>query len=100
MYEILSTTDEKIYVCSNSCDQFMREVVKPIIIDLKLSDLEYLIYSGSDGESCIDMDKWAEVLRRAIFATPSVVYGPDSNNGYHVFGIYYYGTHFDAMDVI
>lgn len=85
------------YVCSNVNDDFKREIVDAVKRECNLKPNEFLLYSSNDGENYIDTKKW--VGKRCIFATPSIIYGCDSNYGFHVFAFYYNGAHFDAMDM-
>jgi len=88
---------EKVYVCSNMNADFKREVYEIIKKECQITDKQHLLYSSNDGEMYINTRQWKK--KQCIFCTPSVVYGCDSNNGFHVFGFYYNARHFDAMDI-
>lgn len=88
---------EKVFLASNMNNEFKRQVVDVVIRNCNLTKNDYLLYSGDEGEKKIDTKLWQ--YKKLIVATPSIIYGCDSNYKFHVFGFYYKGLHFDAMDI-
>lgn len=115
----------KIFCCSNKNAKFFRQVVRPIIDELKLKEGEYLIYSGDMGEKMAKdyIDKhiqkedgneeeepepefkgkiitadWNKV--KIIFTTPSIIYGVsyDEIKTHKVYGYYFRNSVLNAMD--
>ncbi len=89
---------EKVFLCSNRKTKFLKDIVEPLIKKTKLDKSKYIVYSGETGPEDIDTKQWEDKL--LIVATPTIIYGCDSNYGFHVYGKYYaYSEHFDAYDI-
>lgn len=88
---------ETVYLCSNMNDDFKRDIVYPILKETEIKKENYLIYSGDEGERRIDTRLWKD--KKLIIATPTIIYGCDSNYSFHVVGFYFNAPHFDAMDI-
>lgn len=88
---------ENVFLCSNMNDEFKRSIVHPILEETKLNKEDYLLYSGDEGERKINTKEWKN--KRLIIATPTIIYGCDSNHSFHVVGFYFNAPHFDALDI-
>ena len=86
--------NEPIYFCSNQNDDF-KILIEPLRKLIENND--YCLYSGNEGEDTINANDWKS--KKAIFATPTIIYGIDSNHGFNVFGCYFNARHFDASDI-
>ena len=85
---------EKVILCSNQNHKFKELVVNEIFRRCEIEEGEYLMYSGNEGETRVDTSKWN--LMRLIVATPTIVYGCDSNIGFHVCSFYLESNFWDA----
>jgi hypothetical protein len=95
MINMLNNGDN-VYLCSNRNSTFFEKVVYPVIKEVGLDESEYLIYASNHGEKNVDVSKWAG--KRLVATTPSIIYGIDCKNQFHIFGMYYcFGDQMDAM---